>query len=101
MVNKIMSSVEDLKRLRDNIQGMDNIHQLHVLKILKDNQTEYTENCNGIFINMSLLDSVTLSQINNFIKYVDLQQKQLDSIEDIKAKYQKEFYKDNKETSVL
>jgi len=101
MVNKTMSSVEELKRLRDNIQGMDNIHQLHVLKILKDNHTEYTENCNGIFINMSLLDSVTLSQIHNFIKYVDLQQKQLDSIEDIKAKYQKEFYKDNKETSVL
>ena len=37
--------------------------------------------------------------INNFIKYVNLQQKQLESVEDIKAQYQKEFYKDNKETA--
>jgi hypothetical protein len=48
---------------------------------------------------MTLLNHDTLKHIRNFIKYVDLQQKQLESVEDIKAKYQKEFYKDNKENS--
>lgn len=48
---------------------------------------------------MSLLNKVTLLHMRNFIKYVNLQQKQLESVEDIKAKYQKEFYKDNKENS--
>ena len=78
---------------------MDSIHQIHIFKILKDNDIEYTENTNGVFINMTLLNNQTLRNINNFIKYVDLQKEQLETVEDIKAKYQKEFYKDNKENS--
>ena len=96
-----MSKISELKKLRDHIEKMDMIHQIHILKILKDNNIEYTENTNGVFINMTLLDEATLKQINNFIKYVNLQQKQLESVEDIKAKYQEEFYKDNKENSFL
>mgnify|MGYP001126842411 FL=1 len=94
-----MTEITDLKRLRDNIEKMERIHQIHIFKILKENQIEFTENSNGVFVNMTLLDDTTLKQINNFIKYVNLQQKQLESIEDIKAQYQKEFYKDNKETT--
>ena len=94
-----MTEITDLKRLRDNIEKMERIHQIHIFKILKENQIEFTENSNGVFVNMTLLDDTTLKQINNFIKYVNLQQKQLESIEDIKAQYQKEFYKDNKETA--
>ena len=90
-----MTEITDLKRLRDNIEKMERIHQIHIFKILKENQIEFTENSNGVFVNMTLLDDTTLKQINNFIKYVNLQQKQLESIEDIKAQYQKEFYKDN------
>tara|TARA_B100000674_G_scaffold202310_1_gene165161 strand:- start:204 stop:494 length:291 start_codon:yes stop_codon:yes gene_type:complete len=94
-----MTEITDLKRLRDNIEKMERIHQIHIFKILKENQIEFTENSNGVFVNMTLLDDTTLKQINSFIKYVNLQQKQLESIEDIKAQYQKEFYKDNKETT--
>jgi len=94
-----MTDISELKRLRDHIENMDTIHQIHIFKILKQNQIEYTENNNGVFINMTLLNNGTLKHIRNFIKYVDLQQKQLESVEDIKAKYQKEFYKDNKENS--
>ena len=96
---RYMTDINELKRLRDHIENMDSIHQVHIFKILKQNQIEYTENNNGVFINMTLLNHDTLKHIRNFIKYVDLQQKQLESVEDIKAKYQKEFYKDNKENS--
>ena len=72
-----MSDINELKKLRDHIEKMDMIHQIHILKILKDNNIEYTENTNGVFINMTLLDESTLKQIMNFIKYVNLQQKQL------------------------
>ncbi len=76
-----MSGITNLKLLRDEIEKMDSIHQIHIFKILKENQIDFTENSNGVFINMTLLDDSTLKQINNFIK----------------AQYQKEFYKDNKE----
>lgn len=94
-----MTDISELKRIRDHIENMDTIHQIHIFKILKQNQIEYTENNNGVFINMTLLNKGTLKHIRNFIKYVDLQQKQLESVEDIKAKYQEEFYKGNKENS--
>ena len=62
-----MNNVYELKRLRDNIENMETIHQIHIFKILKENHIEFTENSNGVFINMTLLDEATLKQINNFI----------------------------------
>ena len=95
-----MSEIDNLKKLRDIIEKMNKIQQVHILKILKDNNIEYSENNNGIFVNMTLLDKDTIHRIHNFIKYVHLQEHQLESIEDIKAKYHNEFYKDNKETTL-
>jgi len=94
-----MTDINNLKQLRDQIENMDKIHQIHIFKILKKNQIEYTENTNGVFINMTLLNDNTLIHIKEFITYVNLQQKQLETVEDIKAQYQEEFYKDNKENS--
>jgi hypothetical protein len=94
-----MNDINELKLLRDHIESMDIIHQVHIFKILKKNNIDFTENNNGIFINLTLLGKPTLQDFRNFIKYVKLQQKQLESDEDTKAKYQEEFYKDNKENS--
>ena len=61
-----MTDINELKLLRDHIEIMDSIHQVHIFKILKQNQIEYTENNNGVFINMTLLNSHTLKHIKNF-----------------------------------
>lgn len=90
-------NIEDIKKLRDTIQEMDPIHQVNILKIIKKNAVDFTENSNGIFINMSLLDETTINEMTKFVKYVNLQEKQLDSVEDIKAQYKKELFKGNKE----
>jgi hypothetical protein len=92
-----MTDTNNIKKLRDIIENMNKIHQIHILKILKENDIKFTENSNGIFVNMSLLNKKTLNRIRKFIKYVHLQEEQLENVEDIKAKYQEEFYKDNKE----
>jgi hypothetical protein len=92
-----MTDTNNIKKLRDIIENMNKIHQIHILKILKENDIQFTENSNGIFVNMSLLNKKTLNRIKKFIKYVHLQEEQLENVEDIKAKYQEEFYKDNKE----
>ena len=90
-------NIDNVKKLRDTIQNMDPIHQVNILKIIKKNAVDFTENSNGIFINMSLLDDDTINEMTKFVKYVNLQEKQLDSVEDIKAKYKKELFKGNKE----
>ena len=44
--------MDDLTSLRDNIENLDKIHQLHILKIFKKYNIEFTENSNGIFVNI-------------------------------------------------
>tara|TARA_B100000674_G_C37629327_1_gene818044 strand:+ start:337 stop:621 length:285 start_codon:yes stop_codon:yes gene_type:complete len=85
-----------LTSLRDNIENMEKIHQVHILKIFKKYNVEYTENTNGIFINMSILKDEAIAEIKSYIEYVKLQQKQLEKVEAEKESYKKEFYKDNK-----
>jgi hypothetical protein len=95
-----MCDIDNLKKIRDMIEKMNKIQQVHILKILKDNKIEYSENSNGIFVNMTLLNNETLIRIQNFIKYVDLQEVQLETFEDIKTKYHNAYYKDNKEKAM-
>ena len=87
--------------IRDQIEKMENIHQLHVLKIFKKHNIDFTENSNGIFVNMSILSNDIIDEITSYISYVNLQQKQLNKVEQDKERYKKEFYKHNKATSSL
>lgn len=91
----------ELLVIRDEIEKMEKIHQVHILKIFKKNNIDFTENSNGIFVNMSILSKDILNDIRSYIKYVNLQQKQLNKVEQDKERYKKEFYKDNKATTSL
>ena len=91
----------ELLVIRDEIEKMEKIHQVHILKIFKKNNIDFTENSNGIFVNMSILNKDILNDIRSYIKYVNLQQKQLNKVEQDKERYKKEFYKDNKATTSL
>ena len=91
----------ELLVIRDEIEKMEKIHQVHILKIFKKNNIDFTENSNGIFVNMSILSKDILNDIRSYIKYVNLQQKQLNKVEQDKERYKKEFYKDNKASTAL
>ena len=49
---------------------------------------------------MTILNSDILEEINSYISYVNLQQKQLNKVEEDKERYKKEFYKDNKAVAI-
>jgi len=90
---------DDLTALRNNIEKMEKIHQLNVFKILKKSDIDFTENSNGIFFNMTMLENNHIIEIISYMDYVALQQKQLNKIEEDKERYKQEFYKDNKAIS--
>lgn len=92
-----MYTVNEIKRLRDTIEQMEKVHQLQILDICNHHDVPYTENINGIFINMILLNETTLQAIDEYIKYISLQQMQLNDAEVTKKQYQEEFY--NKEVA--
>ena len=66
-----MNDINDLKRLRDSIEKMERIHQIHIFKILKENQIEFTENSNGVFINMNLLDDNVIIELMEFLEFIN------------------------------
>ena len=91
-----MYSIGDIETLRDAIEAMEQIHQVQILGICNKYQVKYTENANGIFINMTLLSEAVLKNIYEYMNYVNLQQTQLDNVEATKKKYKEEFYKEDK-----
>lgn len=87
----------DLKKLRDIIQELEKIHQLYILNLIITRSVPYSENSNGVFINMSVIAPKVLTEIQNYLKYVELQENQLEDDEVLKANYKKSLFKDNKD----
>ena len=85
--------------LRDKIQALDKFHQIEIFKILKTDNVNYTENRNGIFINMNELDNKIIKKIEKYLHYVSTQQNQLDVVEQQKEQYKLSFFKDNKDNN--
>ena len=90
--------MKNIIAMRDKIQELDKFHQLEILKIFKTNKINYTENRNGVFINMNDLDEITLEMIDKYLHYVSTQQDQLDIVEQKKEQYKLSFFKNDKES---
>jgi len=94
-----MNKSDNLQILRDQIEKLDKVHHIGILKILRGNNVKYSENTNGIFINLTKLNKIIINMIKKYVSYVNLQEIELCNIEDQKKEYKKEFYNDNKELS--
>ena len=92
-----MNKTDNLQLLRNQIEKLDKVHHIGILKILKENTVQYSENTNGIFINLTKVNDIIIEIIKKYVTYVKLQEVELGDIEDQKKEYKKEFYNDNKE----
>ena len=90
-------NVNILQKLKNDITKLDKIHHLKILKILKDNNIKYSENRNGVFINMATIDEKTLNTIKTTLHYINEQEKQLKDIESMKAEMEKDYFKNSKQ----
>ncbi len=83
--------------LKNEIQSIDKIHHIKILKILTNNGIKFSENRNGIFINMNTFNQKTLIDINKTLLYINEQEKNLKDIENIKQELNNDFFlNDNK-----
>ena len=84
--------------IRNTIENLDDSHHPEVLRILKDNNVSYTENRNGIFVNLTLVDPKILNSIEKYISFIEKQRKHLDTTEKIKRTYKSKYFEnDNKD----
>jgi hypothetical protein len=97
--------IDNLKKMRNEIENLEKVHQTKIFDIIKAANIDYTQNNNGIFINLRLLKKKTIDSIKSYIDYVRIQKKHLEQAEHDKEMYKEQFYKtsskDNKEICSL
>lgn len=94
-------SVSELNYLRESIENMNKFNQIEVLRIFnKHKDVTLNENKYGIHINLSELDKDILDELLTYIKYVNMQEKNLNVAEQEKANYINTYFtKDIKDIS--
>ena len=89
-------SVRDIKQLdilKKNIELLEKIHQIEVLRIIHKEQSNIlNENKNGIYINMSSLDNNTLDLIKEYMKHIYTQEQELNVNEKLKEEFLKTYF---------
>jgi hypothetical protein len=81
--------------LKTNIENLNKFHQIEILKIFnEENSNMINENNNGVFINLVDLSESLYNKLNEYIIYVNVQQEELTSIEEEKINIENEFFKE-------
>jgi hypothetical protein len=96
-------SVSELNYIREIIENMNKFNQIQVLKILnKHKEVTLNENKYGIHINLSELSREIIDKLSDYIKYVNTQEKTLNSIEQQKETYRNTYFsKDIKDNAKI
>jgi hypothetical protein len=82
-----------LENMKNKIESMTKNHQIEILKILKKNPTAKTnENKSGIFVNLSLLPTSTLEEIDFYLNYVHDQENSLQQLESQKKEFKDAYF---------
>lgn len=85
-------NINNLINLKEEIEKMDIINQKEILNILKENNINISENNNGYFVNLSILNEEIINKIELYIEYFNIQQNNLTTIEDEKTNIKNEFF---------
>lgn len=89
----------ELLDIKKTIEGYSEDKQLEILKIIKEHEVPFTENQNGIFLNLSNLNSVIISKLSDYITYIKKQENFIKIIEQQKNEYHQMIQNANVEQS--
>jgi hypothetical protein len=81
-----------LMKLKEKLETLPQFHQIEVLRILHSKNTSLNENKNGIFINITKLSDATLTELDEYINYVNTQEEHLNEFEEQKKMITKEYF---------
>lgn len=76
-----------LVELKKTIENFSEDKQLEIFRIIKENNMNFTENQNGIFLNLSELTPLTLKKISDYLVYIKKQENFIKIIEQQKMEY--------------
>ena len=72
-----MTNINKLKSLKEKIEALEETEHQEILKIIKRYECKFTENNNGVFINMNKLSEDVIKEIESFLVFSDENNKML------------------------
>ena len=72
-----MTNINKLKSLKEKIEALEKTEHQEILKIIKRYECKFTENNNGVFINMNKLSEDVIKEIESFLVFSDENNKML------------------------
>ena len=88
---------EFLINIKNSIERMTKNNQIEVLKILKSHKNvKLNENKSGVLVNISFCSKELLSELNNYVKYVNDQERVINNIESQKQEFKNTFFFESK-----
>jgi hypothetical protein len=75
----------------NKIKKLNKDEHYEIFKIINKNNIKYTENSNGVFIDYNIIPEKVLMEIENFLKFSEINKKNLDIKEQIQKKYMNEI----------
>jgi len=88
------------KSILAEVSKLNKLEHIEIFKILSRNNVEYTENVNGIFVNMKNLDLITLNNIIKFINYAKNKNIELLEKESMLSKTKKQIYGSSSDSDI-
>lgn len=92
IAQKVEWKTNYLMKLKEKLESLPIFHQIEILRILHSKNTNLNENKNGIFINITKLSDSSLVQLEEYINYVNAQEKHLSEFEEQKKFITKEYF---------
>lgn len=91
-MKKNMNELNELNELRKVVEALHSTNHNEIFKIINKHNISFTENSNGIFINMKKLTNECLYDLNNHIKWLNEQKEYLQKDELVKQNYKENFF---------
>ena len=88
-------ATESLEEIKQKIESMSKIHQIEILRILKNApNAKLNENKSGVYVNLTLLPKDSLEELLTYVKYITDQEQTLNSVENQKNEFKNAFFSD-------
>ena len=97
-----MDDYNNLNYLKNEIENLDKMFHIKIFDILLKNNIKYSENRNGIFVNMNSFDKKTINDIEKLLLYIKNQEQNLKDIENKKQILNQDYFSNhNKDSNTI
>lgn len=90
---------KQLKKIKKKIESLNKQQQTKVMEIFIKKNIQFTENKNGIFINLNKIPLNIMEEISQYLEYINLQEKSLSKQELTKKQIEQQYFDDENNTS--